>query len=230
MDQDELEKHIEDLITVLDNLEVSNYSSPGIASLEDQAAIGFNLLGCCCGYMNKDSLTISRGIWDCVDRYNLIDYQNTRIDHQVPKIRDKYLLPFWNYLIKNIEREKKNYTIESKIDYKIGSVLESNFEEKFPETFSLIEVTNESLNNDQNTWNGVANSCRDILKKFGEELLEKHKFDEEIKKGNARKIVRTVINSRLKKSTYNTSLITICQNLATCFFSLTLPKTKKKRS
>lgn len=50
IDQDGLEKYINHLIDIFDDLRIPTntpYHSPGIASLEEQAAVGFTLMGCC---------------------------------------------------------------------------------------------------------------------------------------------------------------------------------------
>ena len=209
--QDRLEKYLDELIPVLDKLDTSSYNSPGASNLKEQAALGLQLISNCTE--NTESRFYGTGFWSAINKYNLVDRLNVRHDHRLPKIRDKYLIPFWNYLIQKIERENENYTVESKIEYKIESVFEDEFQESYPKTFDLIEITNESLNHDQNTWNGVANSCRDILVQFGKELLQNSSIgNEEIKKGNTKRIVRSVLKEDLPSSRFNNTVVKLFES------------------
>lgn len=143
----------------------------------------------------------------CVDKYNLIDLRNNWQKNHIPDIRSKYLVPFWDYLIEKIERETDNYTIESKIDFKIASVFQEDFEKNYPETFQKIEATNQSLNQPENTWDGVANSCRGILIEFGKELLQNNPIKDDVKNTDSKKIIRLVLKKDLPNKKFNRTLI-----------------------
>lgn len=206
-------KRIVELIIYLDDiyykngLETSNsYNGPAISSLVEQAAVGLKIIETC----NIDYIDF----FSIVRKFGAEDWSGyDTSSRQLKKIREKYVLPFFDYLIQNITESSDEYSVINRFDKSFRFVNELEFASRFPKTNKHIKRTSNLFHSKkQINWNSVANSCRDTLIIFSKELKNKYGTQrvDEIKDGDVKSTLKLFlkVNNR-----YQNSVIELIESL-----------------
>ena len=206
-------EYIKNLIINLDDLYYENklHSSqslyePAVSSLIEQAAVGLKVIESC--------NTEYKDFYDIARDFGVVNWSGPdTTTRQLKKIREKYVLPFFDYLIQNISESSENYTVINRFDKAFHFINELEFTSRFPKTNKLIKKTSNLFHSKkQINWNSVANSCRDTLIVFSNELKNKYgtqKVDD-IKDGDVKSTLKLFLNSHNR---YQNSVIELIESL-----------------
>jgi len=179
---------------------------PAVSSLIEQAAVGLKIIEAC-GSEYKD-------IYDIARDFGIINWSGPdTTTRQLKKIREKYVLPFFDFLIQNVTESSENYSVKNRFDKSFALINELEFISRFPKTNKFLKKTaNLFHSKKQINWNSVANSCRDTLITFSIEIKNKYgtqKYDD-IKDGDVKSILKIFLNSHNR---YQNSLIKLIESL-----------------
>lgn len=190
---------LDDVIHEKKLLEKRGYEEPAVSNIVEQAAIGCKIMSHCTNkYYNVNDISNDFGIYD---------WNSGTTNRYLKKIKDKYILPFMDYLISEIEKKDTDITVDNVIHKRIkyfSNIISNPF---FQETNDMIIKTSNLLNiSDEVNWNTVASSCRDILISFSTEI-ERYSQDldySNVKKADFKTLMELIIPN---KSRYTGTLI-----------------------
>lgn len=128
-----------------------------------------------------------------------------------------YVLPFWDFLIVESEKLNTDFTLDSIVDFRVKLFSSIKIKKKFPKTSDLIDKISRQLQetNEDVLWNGIANSCRDLMIEFSKELGNKIIIQEldTVKKGDFKNTISIILKKQKSSKRFSSSLIKLMESI-----------------
>lgn len=170
---------------------------PKVSEPEDVARVGLFIIERC--KENPDTSRLAGLLFNLSCDTSLNNFDFTFED----AIR-KYIDPFLRHLQEEVAAIPERLTLDSAVKLRQDAFLSPDFERRFPETSRLLQNLSKEMMGfvESENWFNIANSCRETLKAFCNELqsvLLIQKPDE-IKAGDFKGIIRCALSQRMEKS------------------------------
>jgi hypothetical protein len=111
----------------------------------------------------------------------------------------KFINPFLNYLQTELQAQPAALSLEAAVQFRRDTLLDESFAKFFPGTARLWGNLSKEMTafTDSENWFNIANSCREVMKQFAQELLLKSSVQrpEALKAGDVKGLVRHMLST-----------------------------------
>jgi hypothetical protein len=172
---------------------------PKTATPEDVARVGLFICEECKGYTSDAPSHLAGLLFglSCDTSYNDFDY--TFADAV-----SKYIDHFLRYLQEEAAKAPQYMSLDNTVKYRQDAFLTPEFTEMFPETSRLLRNLSKEMTVflESENWFNIANSCRETLKQFSDELLSTLQIQkpDEVKAGDFKGVIRYALSQMMEKS------------------------------
>lgn len=179
------------------------YSAPKVQTPEDVARIGLFIFEYCREHPdNLPDLLFSLGCHDS-------SYNNFHVDFT--NAVGKFINPFLRYLQEELREAPATVTLEEVVQFRRDSLLGPAFDSSFPETSRLLRNLSREMTSftESENWFNIANSCRELLKRFSQELHQVSSLPapEETKEGDFKGLVRYFLSKQMESGRQQDALV-----------------------
>ena len=175
---------------------------PRVATPEDVARVGLLI----CEYCKEKPGNLAGLLFD-------LGCHQHNFEYSFAVAVEKYIDPFIRYLQEEAAESPQRLSLDDAVKFRQDTLLSPEFESSFTETSQLLRNLSKEMTVfvESENWFNIANSCREALKKFSEELLLSFQIQrpDEFKAGDFKGTIRHALSQRMEKSRGRDALETV---------------------
>ena len=182
---------------------------PSVSTPKEIAAVGL--------YLMKRTRE-NKGLHDAAYEYGIMpNYSTNTIQDFSDEVMERYITPTIEYIEETLEKLEEEVSLSELISQKTKDIYSESFNQDYPLTSNQLYTVSQEFQkiDKEGSWQNIGNSCREILKIFCDEFINKHNIQlpDELKKSDVKNIIKIIIPEGFNKHRFNKSLLKLIESI-----------------